>query len=401
MSRQVSSRSSRVAAFGWPDIGAGDIGFGLLLSAFAVTTVSGLTDPSDHGGAAACLAVLLMTAPVVLARRQPLMAAALLAAGAGLNWLLIGPLVRCGVALPAVFYVAFMIGCRRAGWRPVAVGMALLVGNLLCQSYSDPRLGGPGVALAAVLTGLAGIVAICLAFVAAGRLLRRRNTVVAALRRRTAELREQREQNARLAVAADQARIAGDLDGYLHEQIVDIAAAAQIGRESLGAQADGAQADGAHAAFVAIQAVGRETLTHMRGVVTGLHTEETATGPQPVLAQLDRLLGEATGADTRLQVRGDPRLLPPGFELSGYRIVEHLLLALENDPAARIDVAITFTGGALELAVTGPKARHADVRPALAAAAERARLHGGTLRSQIIGGRRETVVRLPLPVGHA
>jgi signal transduction histidine kinase len=387
MNRQAMSRSFTGAASCRRDIGIGDIGFGVLLSALSVTDATGLTDPSNHGGVAASLAVLLMTAPVIFARHRPLIVAAVLAAGAGLNWLLIGHQVNCATALPAVFYVAFMIGSRRVGWRPVAVGMAALVVNLLCQSYSDPRLAGPG--------GLVGGVPIVLGFLVAGRLLQRRNTTVAALRLRTAELHQQRERNARLAVAADQARIAGDLDGYLHDQVDGIAAAAQVGRARIGAGSEGAEA-----AFVAIQATGRATLARMRGVVADLR-DQTPTGPQPVLAQLDRLLDEATRADTRLQVSGDTRLLPPGVELSGYRIVEHLLLALENDPAARIDVAITFTGGALELAVTGPKARHADVRPALAAAAERARLHGGTLRSQIIGGRRETVVRLPLPVGHA
>jgi hypothetical protein len=95
-------------------------------------------------------------------------------------------------------------------------------------------------------------------------------------------------------------------------------------------------------------------------------------------------------------VTGDPRLLPPGLELSGYRIVEHLLLALENDATARIDVTVAFAPAVLELTVVGPSARATDVRPALAAATERAALHGGTLRSHARDGRRETVVLLPL-----
>jgi signal transduction histidine kinase len=386
MSPQLLKRSLTGEAFGWRDIGVGDIGFALLLSAVAVASACGLTDSANHGGVAASLAVPLMTAPVVLARRRPLVMAGVLAVGAAVNWLLIGHLVRCGAALPAVFYVAFMIGCRRAGWRPVAVGMALLTGNLLCEAYSDPQLGGPGV--------LGLMVPLTLAFATAGRLLQRRNTAVGALRLRTAELHDQREQNARLAVAADQARIVGELDGYLHDQVDEIATAAQVGRQRLGAGADGALA-----AFVSIQATGRETLARMRGVVTDLR-DPTPTGPQPVLAQLDRLLVQATRADARLKVNGEARLLPPGVELSGYRIVEHLLAALENDPAARIDVAVTFTSSTLELTVAGPGARHTDVRSALAAATERARLHGGTLLTQTVGGQREMVVRLPLPIGH-
>jgi len=99
-------------------------------------------------------------------------------------------------------------------------------------------------------------------------------------------------------------------------------------------------------------------------------------------------------------VTGDPRLLPPGLELSGYRIVEHLLSTLEDNPAARVDVQLAFGPDQLELTVTGPTSRHTDVGPALSAAKERAALYGGTLRSQVSGGRRETVVQVPLAAGH-
>jgi hypothetical protein len=137
----------------------------------------------------------------------------------------------------------------------------------------------------------------------------------------------------------------------------------------------------------------------MRGVVAGLR-DNAPTEPQPVLAQLDRLLSQAKAGETRLQVTGDPRLLPPGVELSGYRIVEHLLVALDDDPSAQIDVGVAFGSQDLVLTVVGPSARREAVRPALAAATERAALHGGTLRTKTTAGRRETVVLLPLTAAH-
>ena len=79
----------------------------------------------------------------------------------------------------------------------------------------------------------------------------------------------------------------------------------------------------------------------MRQVVGSLRAE-APTGPQPVLAQLDRLLGESDTPDVRLRVRGDPRLLPPGLELAGYRIVEHLLSTLEKNPTAAGSVEVDF-----------------------------------------------------------
>ncbi len=236
---------------------------------------------------------------------------------------------------------------------------------------------------------------VAVGFLFAGGLLRSRNTVIAGLRARTAELREQRERNAELAVAADRERIAGELDDFLREGVDRIAVTAEAGRATLDTEPAGTQA-----AFVAIQDTGRQTLSQMREVVRGLR-DGAPTEPQPVLGQLDRLLGAATAADARLTVTGDPRLLPPGVELSGYRIVEHLLLALEYDAAARIEVTVAFAPDVLELTVAGPSAPVSDARPALAAATERAALHGGSLRSEAREGRRETVVILPLVAGRA
>lgn len=257
-----------------------------------------------------------------------------------------------------------------------------MICSILIQCESDPQIYP--------LTNAILFIPISLAFLGAGYLLHRRNVTVETLRVRTMELQQQRERNADLAVQADRARIAGDLDGYLHGQVSDIAAAAESGRQSLGHGPDQA-AD----AFVAIQGTGRETLAHMRQVVGSLRAE-APTGPQPVLAQLNRLLEESDRVDVRLQVRGDPRLLPPGLELAGYRIVEHLLSTLENDPTTAGRVEVVFGTDALEFRVAGPSVRESVARPALAAATERAQLCGGTVRSSLCDGLRETQVLIPL-----
>src|ERR1700761_5514702 len=239
MSRQVSARWLRAPVLGWPDVAVGDVAFALVLCVFSVASAAGLTGSHTHNanaGWAASLAVLLMVAPVVAARRYPVPVAAVLAAGAALNWGAIGHLVRCGTGLPAVFYVAFVIGAR-CRWRPVVVGLALLAGNVVCQAYSNPQLG-PGV--------LVYMIPITVAFAGAGRLLAARNAAVARLRVRTTQLRAQREENARLAVAADQSRIAADLDGVVQRGVEQIATAATNGRVVLGAPPEDA-----HDAFVA------------------------------------------------------------------------------------------------------------------------------------------------------
>src|ERR1700761_1975161 len=120
MSRRVSARWLRSPVLGWPNVAAGDVAFALVLCVFSVASAAGVTGSNadnPNAGWAAALAVLLMVAPVVAARRCPVAVAAVLAAGAALNWVVIGPLVRCGTGLPAVFYVAFVIGAR-CRWQP-------------------------------------------------------------------------------------------------------------------------------------------------------------------------------------------------------------------------------------------------------------------------------------------
>jgi signal transduction histidine kinase len=377
LNRFVLGPTFRIADLGW-----GDIAFALLLSGFAIYSV---LHGKSHGrvldaGLAGALAVLLMTLPVVWARRRPVMIAAVLAVAALINWGLIGHYVRCGATLPAVFYVAFTLGSRSQG-RDRVVGEVFLIGNLLVQCESDPQLAPIGTALF--------FIPITLAFMGAGYLLRRRNAAVKELGLRTQELHEQRERNAALAVKADRTRISEELDQYLHEQVHDIATAASAGSQSLGQQPEAAVD-----AFMAIQDTGRETLTHMREMVGNL--QESPTDPQPVLAQLDRLLAERQELDVRLQVVGDPRLLPPGLEVSGYRIVEHLLHTLSNDPRTAASVDVEFRPDSLIFKVTGPSGRDRSTGPALAAATERAHLHDGTVRSTLRDGWRETVVLIPL-----
>ena len=373
-------------AWGLREVGRGDIVLAGALSLFMVGIISGkLTAQHPPGGVVAALGALAMTLPVAWERRAPATAAAAVAIGATVNELLIGPMVRCGAALPAVFAIAFFVGTRCSG-RRLAVGIAFCLGAVTTQAFFDPQLGP-----AFLVAGLPVTAGFCVA----GQLVRSRSATAAALRHRNDELREQREQTAQLAVAADRARVAGGLDSFLRDRIIAIAAAAAAGREKV--FSDPAAA---HGAFAAVETSGRATLSQMREVV-GTLRQESLTEPQPVLAQLGNLLERATSADARLQVEGSPRALPDGVELSGYRIVEHLLMALEDAPEARIDVRVRFAPDALELQVTGPAARDGDPATALALVRERAALLGGTLRVENQAGRCDVLVQLPLTPRYA
>ena len=367
------------------EVGWGDIALAAILSVWAIGLVSGLVVAKPHSGVAAAIVVLAMTIPVAWERRNPLAAAAAVTVGAALNELLIGPMVRCGPGLPAVFVIAFFAATRLDRRRLVAAA-ALCLAAVTLQSFYDPNLGA-----SFLVAGVPVVLASCLA----GRLARSRARAAAALRERNAELREQREQTAQLAVAADRARVAADLDDFLRDRITAMATAAAAGRELITADPAAAQA-----AFAAVENSGRATLAQMREVV-GTLRHERLTAPQPVLAELGSLLESATTSDARLRVEGSPRLLPAGLELSAYRIVEHLLAALQDEPGARIDVLVRFAPDALELDVAGPVGRHADPMAAFSVARERVALLGGTLRIDTTPARWAALVKLPLTADYA
>ena len=232
-------------------------------------------------------------------------------------------------------------------------------------------------------------------FFAIGRLARSRTAAADSLRRRSIELRGQREETARLAVIADRTQATRDLEVGLHDRIEAIAAFAAAGRDALAAD-PGVAAE----TLASIEQAGREVLQHMREVVGTLHGDAPRE-PQPTLAQLSELLSRATSASARLSVAGTPRTLPAGLELASYRIIEHLLTALEDATEAAVDVRLCFAADALELHVSGPPAPSVDLRAVLASARERAALHGGTIENREEGPVCRLVARLPLVSGYA
>ncbi len=136
----------------------------------------------------------------------------------------------------------------------------------------------------------------------------------------------------------------------------------------------------------------RHTLEDMRELVGVLREDssDAPTSPQPTLTHLEALLVRAKGADARLVVEGSPRVLPAGVELSAYRVVEHLLAALDDAPD--VEVKIRFSDAALELAVSGPARRRS--KAAIDRARERVQLHRGTLEATTHDGRAEAVASL-------
>ena len=353
---------------------------GVVVVAFAALlfSVELLVGNLNMGGEWDRVATIGMIAPAAFAFRAPLTAAGVQCAATLFNGVVIGPLVRCGTGLPAAFCVAYAVGRHSTGGRRVA-GIVLTLTGVAVECYYDPQLGVWAFAMMGPVTVL---------FFGSGLFLRGRAALVARLRDRNCQLRAQRERTAALSVSTDRLRIRADFDEALRQRMRRIAEIADAARFASGIPT---------AAVAEIEAAGRATLERMRDIVGVMRS--APSGPEPGLATLAELFRTATTADVRLVVGGLVRPLPSSVELSGYRIVEHLLPALADDPAAAVQVRVTFGPDVLEIKVAGPPAADPGPANAVIVARERARLHGGTVRVGLPTGRWEAWVRLPLVPG--
>src|SRR5262249_8786280 len=156
-------------------------------------------------------------------------------------------------------------------------------------------------------TDLVFITLIMLGFWFAGRVVRSRNVLTAALKQRTEELEHEREERARLAVAEERARIARELHDVVAHTLGVVVG--QAGAERLHLPQDSP----AHAMFASIESSGRAALEEMGRLLGMLRTDgdSDALVPQPGLARLEELLDHvrATGLDVELVVEGAPRPL--------------------------------------------------------------------------------------------
>ena len=373
-------------------IGRRDIVITVIVSALGVLLMYGnIVDPPDPNNPDQQAAVhvgnllprefaiplfLLVTVPLLWRRVEPLKAPAASYAGLLVNFALLGTeFLRCGVVLPTALLFAFAAGSRLDG-RDAIAGLVLSA----ALPATDFSLGFDPITTI-VMTGATAVVW------AIGRVARSRGKLADELQERTEELRQARDERARLEVATDRTRLSAELDELLHRRL---GALAQLAGDTP------PDADTAAATLQDIERESRRTLEEMRGLVGVLRDDgsEALTEPQPTLTHLEALLTRTKGAEARLVVEGDPRVLPPAIELSVYRIVEHLLGALGDSPD--VEVHVRFGEDAIELSVSGPARRRSDA--AIERARERVQLHRGTLRTTTRRGRAAAVVELPVLV---
>jgi signal transduction histidine kinase len=318
------------------------------------------------------------TLPVLWWRRGSLAVATVSVLMMGLHDILFGWVTRCGAGLPLAFVLAFLgaqAADRATRWLVCGLSVVLTVFVLVIDSTT-----GPGAIVLALPI-------VCIVF-GVGLAARRRTALNRELASREAELRRLRDERAALEVADDRARLSQQLDGLLQERLADLTTAAE--------SAGGLPPAEAKAVLESIETDSRQTLDDMREIVGLLRGDDVAFAPTPTVAHLDALLARLRTAHSRLIVTGDPRALPATVELSAYRIVEHLVTALNDQAEAPIVVTVRFEADALEIQVSGQVGEGAALKAAVARARERAKLLGGSVDVKVTKGRAGAVAQLPV-----
>jgi signal transduction histidine kinase len=149
-----------------------------------------------------------------------------------------------------------------------------------------------------------------------------------------------------------------------------IAVQAGMGRHVLDSQPEQAAE-----ALAAVETTSRGALGELRRVVGLLRQAEQpdpTLSPAPGLGDLPQLLEQvrSAGVQVDLDVRGEPRYLPPGMELSLYRIVQEALTnVVKHAGPARARVDISYAADAIGVEVVddgrGRDSRSADANGAL------------------------------------
>jgi signal transduction histidine kinase len=211
---------------------------------------------------------------------------------------------------------------------------------------------------------------------------------------------EQEKARTAAAIADERARIARELHDVVAHSISVMVVQARGGRRVLASE----PAD-ARDAFAIIESTGHQALEEMRRLLGMLRKsdEELALAPQPSLKEFGTLVDHvrAAGLPVEVTIEGEARDLPPGVDLSAYRIVQEALTnALRHAGPARARVLIRYGQDDLVLEVADDGVGSGDASGAgygLVGMRERVSVYGGELQA----GRRPEGgyalrVRLPL-----
>ena len=363
----------------------GPIAFIVLEGLAAIRIQSRVT----HTPVAIMFLALVGSATALAARhRAPLVVlAVLLAIASGINY---GPVVTLPVLL-GVFTVAEYTD------RTKVIAAALVAAGALSIA---PLIHGDHLAFTGILSRF---VAVGLA-VAVGLYLRARADYVTGLQERAERLEREQELLAQRSVAEERLRIAREL----HDVVAHNVSLMVVQAQALAATRAGDQEQ--QTALAGVADLGREALSEMHRMLGVLRVQNGSGAerePQPGVRDLSRLVEHTreTGLETALVVQGSARELPPGVDLSVYRIVQEALTnVIRHAEASHATVTLSYAPEALEVTVLDDGAGPAPVLNGssgghgLVGMRERVTLFGGQLETgpRAIGAGFRVHASLPL-----
>lgn len=311
----------------------GDVVLAVALVGIVVAQTASLEVSSAAKAAVIACAIVVSPAIVWRVRAPLVLLGALVAIGA------LGSFLPARVLDVEAFGFILLLGvytaaAHTAGWRTwLAAAMTALLG--LIALFRDPDgVSAGGVVFFALLFG---------APFAAGKVVQRR---------RVGEARMRGERDAaQTAMVEERARIARELHDVVAHAIGVIVLQARGGRRLL----DSSPLQ-TREALETIERTGQQALVEMRRLVGLLREADDGEiiAPQPTLAQLPRLLDQmrSAGLAVDLDVEGDAVELPPGVELSAYRIVQEALTnALKHAGPATVQVILRYESEQLDIEV--------------------------------------------------
>jgi len=270
------------------------------------------------------------------------------------------------------------------------LGAALLLGNL-----GSPRQARVGLAIvftaaAIIVLNDPGQTAGELIFTPAmfvigwlvGFALHHRVEQAEAAEERADRAENEREVAARIAVAEERGRIARELhDVVAHAVSVMVLQVGAVRHRMRDSDTEDGEA------LKNVEQAGRTALAEMRRLLGAMRQDgdELELVPHPGLDDLDALLGDvrASGLAVRLEVAGEPFPLPPGVDLSAYRILqEGLTNTLKHGGARRADVTLYYDDAELRVEVRDDglvPSTNDGLGHGLVGIGERVKIFGGTM----------------------
>ena len=329
-----------------------------------------------HGSAASVALDLAFAIPLLWRSRWPFPVFLVIAGIAFVQWAA-GLRVLGDVALLIALYTVASREDRRTAWTAAAIlefGVFLALFRWFQGGHVRSFVG------LSALVAAAGIL---------GQNIRNRRQLLASLRERAERLELERDQQGRLAAAAERARIARELhDVVAHNLTVMIAlsdGAAYTLRE--------APEEAEHALETA-SSTGRRALGEMRRLLGVLRDDDAGPAselvPQPGVPEIDALVEQVRAAGLPVSYRVAPaaRTLPEGIQLTVFRIVQEALTnTLKHaGPSAAAEVVLVATDvdvhvSVADTGVPAPPSENGHGGSGLRGMTERAAVYGGIVQA--------------------